>query len=136
MPIKVRFSDLDIVGHLNNSKYQTYLEEARIAYFHDVFNQDKSTLNFNSVLSKISIDFIKPIEYGDDITIYTRLFNVDARSFEVHNLFVRREKEKTEIVAKAHTLMAAFDYHTKKPIIYPEEYCEVVRSFEETGEIP
>ncbi|SEW00705.1 acyl-CoA thioester hydrolase [Chitinophaga sp. YR573] len=135
-PIKVRFSDLDIVGHLNNSKYQTYLEESRIAYFQDVFNQDKTSLNFNSVLSRITIDFIKPIEFGDDITIYSRLFNVDARSFEVHNLFVRREKDKTEIVAKAHSLMAAFDFHSKMPTTYPEEYCEIVRSFEETGEIP
>jgi acyl-CoA thioester hydrolase len=92
--VNVRFSDLDIVGHLNNSKYQTYLEEARIAYFHDVFNLDKANLNFNSVVSRISIDYIKPIEYGDDITIYTRLFNVNTRSFEVHNLFIRNEKER------------------------------------------
>ena len=134
-PIKVRFSDLDVVGHLNNAKYQTYLEESRIAYFQDVFNQDKTSLNFNSVLSRITIDFIKPIEFGDDIIIYSRLFNVDARSFEVHNLFVRRESEKTEIVAKAHTLMVAFDFHAKMPTTFPEEYVEIVKSFEETEEI-
>jgi len=134
--VKVRFSDLDIVGHLNNSKYQTYVEEARIAYYHDVLSLDRTNLNFNSVVSRISIDFIKPIEYGDDIAIYTRLFNVNTRSYEVHNLFVRREKEKTEIVAKAQTLMAAFDYNTKKPTTLSEEYCAIVRSFEETGEIP
>lgn len=134
--INVRFSDLDIGGHLNNSKYQTYLEEARIAYFHDVFSLDRTNLNFNSVVSRISIDFIKPIEYGDDITIYTRLFNVNTRSFEVQNLFVRSEKEREEIVAKAQSLMVAFDYRTKMPITFPEEYCETVRSFEETGESP
>jgi acyl-CoA thioester hydrolase len=134
--VKVRFSDLDVVGHLNNAKYQTFLEEARIAYFHDVLNQGKSSLNFNVVLSKISIDFIKPIEFGDDITVYTRIFNLTTNSHEVHQLFVRRENEKTEIVATAQTVMAAFDYHTKKPTTFPEAYCETVRAFEETGEIP
>ncbi len=136
LPIKVRFSDLDVVGHLNNARYQTFLEEARIAYFHDVLNQDKSSLDFNVVLSKISIDFIKPIEYGDDITVYTRIFNLTKNSHEVHQLFVRREKEKTEIVATAQTLMAAFDYQTKKPTTFPSAFCEIVQSFEGTAEIP
>jgi acyl-CoA thioester hydrolase len=134
LPIKVRFSDLDIVGHLNNAKYQTYLEEARIAYFQDVCNQHKSSLAFNVVLSKISIDFIKPIEFGDDITIYTRLFNISTRSHEVHQLFVRKETGKAEIVATAQTLMAAFDYHTKKPTEFSSTYLELVKAFEETGE--
>jgi acyl-CoA thioester hydrolase len=136
VPVKVRFSDLDVVGHLNNAKYQTFLEEARIAYFHDVLRQHKSSLDFNVVLSKISIDFIKPIEFGDDITVYTRIFNLTTNSHEVHQLFVRKEQEKTEIVATAQTVMAAFDYQTKKPTTFPESYCERVRSFEETGEIP
>lgn len=134
--IKVRFSDLDVVGHLNNSRYQTYIEEARIAYFHDVVIHDKTSLDFHSVVSKITIDFIKPIEFGDDITIYTRVFNFNERSHEIHNLFVRRENEKTEIMATAQTLMVAFDYNTKQPSTYPEEYIEKVKQFEEqsTGE--
>ena len=136
VPVKVRFSDLDIVGHLNNGKYQTFLDEARIAYFQDVVGIPKSSFNFNMVVSKIAIDFIKPIEYGDDIFVYTRIFNITARSHEVHQLFVRREKEKAEIVATAQTLMAAFDYHTKKPTTFPEEYCARASSFEETGEMP
>jgi len=136
IPVKVRFSDLDVVGHLNNAKYQTFLEEARIAYFHDVLRQDKSSFNFNVVISKISIDFLKPIEFGDDIIVYTRIFNINTRSHEVHQLFVRKEKEKIEIVATAQTSMASFDYHAKIPTTFPSAYCELVKSFEETGEIP
>ncbi len=133
-PVKIRFSDLDIVGHLNNAKYQTFLDEARIAYFQDVLNWDKSSLNFNNVISKISIDFLKSIEYGDEILVYTRLFNIKESSYDVHQLFVRQEKEKKEIVATAQTLMAAFDYQTKTPTTFPEEYCDTVRSFEEQAE--
>lgn len=136
LPIKVRFSDLDVVGHLNNARYQTFIEEARIAYFHDVVIHDKTSLDFHSVVSKISIDFIKPIAFGDDIAIYTRVFNFNVRSHEIHNLFVRRENERSEIMATAQTLMAAFDYNTKQPSTYPDEYVEKVRQFEEAGEIP
>jgi len=134
VPVKVRFSDLDVVGHLTNARYQTFLEEARIAYFQDVVGFPKTSLKFNMVLSKISIDFLKSIEFGDDILVYTRLFNITANSHEVHQLFVRREKERSEIVASAQTVIAAFDYDTKKPTVFPEEYCELVREFEGCGE--
>lgn len=134
-PVKVRFSDLDIAGHLNNAKYQTFMEEARIAHFHDVCSQHKSCLNFNVVMSKISIDFIKPIEFGDDIIIYTRVFNITEHSHEVHQVFVRKENDKKEIVATAQSVMAAFDYQTKQLTTFPESYSQTIRSFEETGEI-
>ncbi|MBT3338732.1 MAG: acyl-CoA thioesterase [Anaerolineae bacterium] len=32
-PIEVRYGDLDPQGHLNNAKYLTYFEQARIRYF-------------------------------------------------------------------------------------------------------
>lgn len=134
VPIKVRFSDLDVVGHLTNARYQNFLEEARIAYFQDVVGFPKSGLNFNMVLSKISIDFMRSIEFGDDIFVYTRLFNITASSHEVHQLFVRKENERAEIVASAQTLIAAFDYLTKRPTVFPEEYRERVMAYEEAGE--
>jgi hypothetical protein len=31
-PIEVRYSDLDPQGHVNNAKFLTYLEQARIEY--------------------------------------------------------------------------------------------------------
>jgi acyl-CoA thioester hydrolase len=31
-PIEVRYGDLDPQGHVNNARYLTYLEQARIGY--------------------------------------------------------------------------------------------------------
>jgi hypothetical protein len=31
-PIEVRYGDLDPQGHVNNAKYLTYMEQARVAY--------------------------------------------------------------------------------------------------------
>jgi acyl-CoA thioester hydrolase len=129
--VKVRFSDLDVIGHLNNSIYQTYLEESRIAYFQDVFNHDKNIYNFNVVVSKIVIDFVKPIEYGDEIYVYTRLLNFNLKTHEVNNIIVRKKEERAEIVAKSQTIMAAYDYKTRSTIEFPQEYYDIVKKFEE-----
>ena len=35
-PIEVRYGDLDPQGHLNNAKYLTYFEQARVNYLIDL----------------------------------------------------------------------------------------------------
>lgn len=130
--LKFRFSDFDLIGHLNNAKYQTFLEDARITYFKEVIGANKDNWKFNSVVSSITINFIKPIEYGDDIKLYTRFLNFNTKTHEVHNLFIRANKENNteEIVCKANTIMAGFDYDTKQPKDLPDYYIELVNNFE------
>lgn len=128
--LKLRFSDFDLIGHLNNAKYQTFLEEARIHYFREVIGANTSNWKFNSVVSTITINFIKPIEYGDEITLYTRFHNFNAKTHEVQNLFIRTRNNTDEIVCQANTLMACFDYDTKLPASFPENYRNKVNAFE------
>lgn len=129
--LKLRFSDFDLIGHLNNAKYQTFLEDARITYFNDVIGANKSNWKFNTVVSSITINFIKPIEYGDEIKLYTRFSNFNLKTHEVQNLFIRTNKNNVEeIVCKAHTIMASFDYDTKQSTELPEFYIKMVNDFE------
>ena len=39
-PVEVRFADLDALGHLNNAKYLTYAEQARILYVRQICGWD------------------------------------------------------------------------------------------------
>jgi acyl-CoA thioester hydrolase len=131
IPLKFRFSDFDLIGHLNNAKYQTFLEDARIAYFREVIGTNEDNWQFNSVVSTIRINFIKPIEYGDEIKLYTRFTSFNAKTHEAHNLFIRNNKNGAdEIVCQAHTLMAGFNYQTKQPGDFPESYISRVNEFE------
>lgn len=86
IPLKFRFSDFDLIGHLNNAKYQTFLEDARIAYFREVIGANEDNWQINSVVSTIKINFIKPIEYGDEIKLYTRFTSFNAKTHEAHKL--------------------------------------------------
>ena len=39
LPIEIRFADFDMLSHVNNAKFLTYLEEARIEYFNVVITR-------------------------------------------------------------------------------------------------
>ncbi len=65
MPIKrieIRWRDLDGFGHVNNSTYLTYLEEARDQYLTDVLGDAVH----RTVIRHIDIDFVSGLTQEDD----------------------------------------------------------------------
>jgi acyl-CoA thioester hydrolase len=65
MPIKrieIRWRDLDGFGHVNNSTYLTYLEEARDQYLTDVLGEAVH----RAVLRHIEVDFVSGLTQADD----------------------------------------------------------------------
>ena len=61
-PIQIRFNDVDIMGHVNNSVYQNYFDYARLQYFEQVFGYRMDWYDKALVLVKIEIEYLKPVE--------------------------------------------------------------------------
>ena len=59
---RVRFRDLDSLGHVNNAVFLTYLEEARIGYL-----VPHGAEAANMILARVEIDFRAPLRDGDEI---------------------------------------------------------------------
>ncbi len=128
--LTVRFSDLDAMGHVNNATYLSYLEEARIAYFHDVINFPKDSLAFGAVVANVNISYLAPIELGDEVFVYSRVSKISRKSFEIENVFERLRKGISVLAAKAVTVLVAFDFNTKTTAPLPENLKLKICEFE------
>lgn len=128
--IKVRFSDLDAMKHVNNATYLSYIEEARIAYFTEVLNRPMNSLDFGAVIARIEIDYIQPITLGDEIEIYTRISKIGNKSSDVENIILVERNKKKIVAAEALTKLVAYDYDKliSKPI--SEEVKKKIQAFE------
>lgn len=69
--VDVRLRDIDFMGHVNNAIYATYLEQAREDYFIDVL--DVSLVETNTVLVSLELEYVRPIEADDDVTVALRV---------------------------------------------------------------
>ena len=94
--IPIRYDDLDTLGHVNNKAYLSYLEEARIDFHKRVFGWN-GKLEFNAVVAKIEINYLRPIFYGDSLHAYTKLSHIGTKSFEIITVFVV-EKEGNSLI--------------------------------------
>jgi len=116
--IEVRFSDCDPLGHANNAKYLTYLEQARLAHWRTVWGFGTREDVPGVILARAEIDFRRPARYGEMLDVRIGLAGIGRTSFTYDYEIV---DEGGELVATAKSVMVMFDYATNTPVPVPDE---------------
>ena len=114
---RVRFRDVDAMGHVNNAVFLTYLEEARIAY---LLRFDATVQEM--ILARAEIDFRAPLRSGDELEIGVRPFAVGTKSFQLE--YVVRSGQT--VAAEAKTVIVSYDYESGRPVELPETWKEAL----------
>lgn len=67
-PVSLRWSDLDAFNHVNNSRYLTFLEQARIEWFETL---DEPWMDDHSapVVASATLNFKRPIAYPAQVAV-------------------------------------------------------------------
>ncbi len=127
--IETRFADFDMMGHVNNATYFTFLEIARAKYWNYAIKWDwKKT---GVVIASASLDYILPIFLEDNISINVRTSRIGRSSFDLEYLIVKLVDGKEEVCATGKTTCVAFDYATKRSFPIPEDEKARMVSFEQ-----
>ncbi len=129
-PVEVRYGDLDPQGHLNNAKYLTYFEQARVAYLIDLelFEKGLSFLEIGMIIADVHLVFYKPILWETPVKVGAAITKIGNKSFVFSQSVIHAKTE--EIFATGEVVIVAYDYHTEKTIRIPDEWREKVRAFE------
>jgi len=131
--IIVRFSDLDAMQHVNNSRYLTYLEEARIEYFNSLFKRGKNRMDFEAIIARIEIDYLYPIVLGDDVAVFTRVSKIGNKSVDVEHIVAVKNDDGFITAATSLTKLVYYDYKTRMTKVIPEEARKTIAKFEGIG---
>ncbi len=116
---RVRFRDLDAMGHVNNAVFLTYIESARVAFLQDL-GAAPSLQEMAIIVARIEIDFRAPVGFGEEVEIAVRASRFGGKSFDLdYELRVG-----DTIVAEAKSVLVAYDYGKGEAIEIPEEWRE------------
>ncbi|WP_316811756.1 thioesterase family protein [Pedobacter heparinus] len=130
--IETRFADFDMMGHVNNAVYFTYMEIARAKYWNHAIQWDwKKT---GVVIARASLDYILPVFIEDKISMYVRTSRIGKSSFDLEYLLVKLVNGKEEICNKGKTTCVAFDYATKSSFPIPKDEKDRMISFEQLND--
>ena len=132
--IEVRFADTDGMRHVNNAKYLTYCEIARIRYWTDVTGEGFS-LGAEGVesliLAEARITYRAQAFYGELVTVQTRATRLGRSSFTLeHRLAARLPGEAPRLVAVSESVLVRFDYGVMAPVALSPEHVAAIESYE------
>ncbi|OGN73699.1 MAG: hypothetical protein A2X25_15175 [Chloroflexi bacterium GWB2_49_20] len=129
-PVEVRYGDLDPQGHLNNAKYLTYFEQARIFYFEKLglFTRDMSFLDIGVILADVHLTFKAPVLFGMEIEVGVRTTRLGNKSFTVEQAVIDNATGK--LMCTGELVLVTYDYHTGQTIPIPSEWREKTSVFE------
>ena len=132
--ITVRFADTDAMGHVNNAKYLTYCEIARIRYWTDVTG-DPIALGTEGaeslILAEARITYRAPAFHGEIVTVETRATRIGRSSFTLeHRLLACVSGDETRLVAVSESILVRYDYGTVLPVALSPEHVASIEGFE------
>lgn len=114
--LDVRFSDLDLVGHVNNAVYATYCEQARVRFFEDAL--DVRSTDISIVLASLELQYRSPIEGIGTVTVELDVTEVGNSSFTT----TYELSYEGEVVATAESVQVAVDPETRESARVPDSW--------------
>ena len=122
--IKTRWKDMDVFGHVNNAVFLTYLEDARITFFHR-WNliDDKRSI----IVAAVKIDYLRQIDHPSHLIIGEKISRIGRKSFDIESAVFIQDKE--DPIALSIITCVCFDYAKNKSVsIYPEVIADYKKS--------
>lgn len=104
----LRFSDTDAMGHVNNARFLSYLEDGRVALL--VKLGDGAPFAPGLIVARIEIDYIRPVMLSKEpIKVEMWVSRIGGKSFTIDYDLTH----EGNLVAKAKSVIVAFDYATQ-----------------------
>lgn len=119
IPIKVRFSETDMFGHVNNTVPLTYFEEVRMDFF-----KSKGLIEIWAdsdempVVADMQCDYLQQVYFDEPLFVHIKVANIGTSSIDLHYMIT---KEDGSICNTGRGALVQISKTTGKSIPWSEE---------------
>ncbi|MFD2611248.1 acyl-CoA thioesterase [Paenibacillus gansuensis] len=127
IPIKIRYCETDMLGHVNNVSYFMYFEQGRIEYFEnlrlsqELFGEDRV-----SVVADLECQYLAQLYLRDPLQLHVRVAKIGRSSLDIEYAVVVNGGVK----AAGRGAIVLIDTKTGKSTPIPDEIKAVIAEYE------
>jgi acyl-CoA thioester hydrolase len=115
----VAWGDMDANRHVNNVIYFRYMEHARLLYFRELgFSKIQQETGIGPILSWTDCRFRRPLEYPDNVSIGTRISDIEEDRFLMHTVIISHKLR--DIAAQGQQKLVVYDYRNNHKAPLPD----------------
>ena len=104
--IRVVFSDVDAMNHVNNAAYFSYFETARTFYYLELTGRNRIQ-DIDFIVAKATCEFLRGLTFGESIRAVVWVSRVGRTSFTLSYAIL---DAKDQWVARGETVQVSYDY--------------------------
>ena len=116
--IPIRWGDMDAMGHVNNTVYFRYMEQARISWFEQLVPEDEVWQSTGIVIVNASCNYKRPITYPG--TVEVKLLVGPPGGSSTPTFYELRVGADPVPYADGAAVVVFVDMKTQKPARIPE----------------
>ena len=123
--IYARFCETDAAGHINNTSYFIYMEEARSKFFQGIgFTGEETRGNIDFIIASTSCDFIAQAFAGQTLRVKTIVDRIGSKSFALMHTIT--DGNSGASLAKGQATIVCFDYLAQQTEMIPPTLRELL----------
>jgi acyl-CoA thioester hydrolase len=121
--IPIRWGDMDAMGHVNNTVYFRYMEQARISWFGALFPEDEAWQSTGIVIANAICNYRRPITYPGTVEVKLYVGPPGGSSVPTYyELRVIRGKMRDAVpYADGEAVVVFIDLKLQKPARMPDD---------------
>ena len=128
-PVQIRFNDVDMLGHLNNNIYLTFMDLAKARYFNDIAGHLVKWNEINMAVVNINVNFYAPSFIDSKLEVLTSVIAISQHSLTMEQRVI--DIETGEVKCAAIYIMAGYDIKTATSLPIDTKWRDAITAWEE-----
>ena len=120
MRMPIRWGDMDAMGHVNNTVYFRYLEQARMSWFEQIDCVPDLASGQGPVIINAHCTFLRQLKYPGEIEVRTFVAPPGRSSIETTHE-IRRVDTPDVLAAEGGAKVVWIDYQREKSLPIPDD---------------
>ena len=85
--LQLRWSDEDALGHVNNARVVTLMEEARLRWTQP--RSDSGRFQYGTVVASMQVDYLRPLYYQPNMIVRLSVVRIGTKSFTLRHVGIQ-----------------------------------------------
>lgn len=133
LDLQSRFTDVDMLGHINNNVYLSFMDLGKLDYFAAISGGKAGVRDIRAVVVNVNVDFYEPSYFGEPLRVWTAVSRIGERSFTIEQRIVDPVTGHTKCIGS--TTLAGFDPATARGAELDEVLVKAVEKFERRDDL-
>jgi acyl-CoA thioester hydrolase len=132
-PVSIEFdihwAEMDAFGHVNNARFFTWFESARVAYFAKIGLRMDVPSEVGPIVAHIGCDYLSPVVFPARLVCAARVPKIGNTSFSM-DYALWHSGAPSDLLARGESVIVTMNYSTMQKVRVPDELRRAIGELE------